>query len=365
MDSSIKLGRVFGIPVGVHYSWFLILFMVTFLLSGDFGGGYKGWAAALGTALLFFLSVLAHELSHSVVALSRGIPVKGITLFVFGGVSQISREASRPLVEFMIAIVGPLCSVLLGFAFWGLYFALNDISHLLADMASVLGTVNIVLGIFNMLPGFPLDGGRVLRAVLWWATRSYWTATRIATGSGQGIALLLVGGGVVVVVLDNLVQGVWLMLIGLFLFSIASASYRQMRHRENLRHRTALDLMTAQCPLVPGDLSLSQIVEIYGAPSGSMVILATQGGQVTGLLTSQAIASVPRDRWDHILVQAVATPVHQATAVAPDDDALRVLELMEEKDLNEVIIVSEGTLLGCVCKESIRTLARAQMRRAT
>ena len=170
MGSSIRLGKVFGIPVGVHYSWFLVLLLVTYLLSDQFGDSYQGWIAAIATTLLFFLSILAHELCHSIIAVLRGLPVKGITLFIFGGISQIAREANCPLTEFMVAIVGPLCSLLLGFSFWGLYFALRPVSHTLSDMASVLAYANIVLAIFNILPGFPLDGGRVLRAILWWST---------------------------------------------------------------------------------------------------------------------------------------------------------------------------------------------------
>ena len=363
MGSTIRLGRIFGIPVGLHYSWFLVFFMVTILLADDFGPGFWGWGAALVTAILFFLSVLAHELSHSLVALARGIPVKGITLFIFGGVSQISREANRPSTELIVSVVGPLCSVALGGVFWGLHFPLEGVNADLAYMAELLGLVNVTLGVFNMLPGFPMDGGRVLRAVLWSVTRNYWTATRIATMAGQGVGLLLVGLGVAIIVLEGSLLGGWWILLGIFIGAAASASQRQFRHRENLRHRTAGDLMNPQCTSIPAGLTLGQLVQQYGKLTSSAVLLVTRAGQVMGILTSKTLSSIPRARWINTTVESVATPINQTMMASPQDDALSLLERMEERDLGQVLIISNGTLLGCVRRDHLHDFRRP--RRAT
>ncbi len=173
MGGNIRLGKILGIPLNVSYSWFIILGIVTFLLADRFGDQNPGWSTAehwligAATSLLFFVSVLVHELSHSVLAINRGIPVKGITLFIFGGISQIAREAQRPFVEFIIAGIGPLSSFILGGLFLGLYVVTRDTSAHLGEMAFTLAFINFSLGIFNMLPGFPLDGGRVLRSIIW------------------------------------------------------------------------------------------------------------------------------------------------------------------------------------------------------
>jgi Zn-dependent protease len=360
MGSSIRLGKVLGIPVGVHYSWFFVLLLLTFLLSDQFGDGYQGWIAAIATTILFFLSILAHELCHSIIAVLRDLPVKGITLFIFGGMSQIAREANCPSTEFMVAIVGPLCSLLLGFSFWGLYFALRPVSHTLGDMAYVLAYANIALAIFNILPGFPLDGGRVLRALLWWTTKSYWTATRIASVLGEGVAIIFIAFGVAIFVVDRSVQGMWMIVVGTFLFSIALSNYREMRHRENLQKHTILELLNSSYKSLAPNLTLGQVLDLYGDPSTYIAMLVSDEGRLTGLLTSQSLDSIPRSRWSTTSVQSVATPVNQIFTVLPDDDALKVLELMEEKNLTEVLIVRNGALIGCVRRKTIDAFSRSQ-----
>ena len=363
MDSTIKFGRIFGIPIGVHYSWFIVFLLVTFAISDEFSQDYQGWTASFVTAILFFLSVLIHELSHSLVALSKGIPVKGITLFIFGGVSQIGREANKPLTEFLIAIVGPVSSVLLGLAFWGLSIPLDWVNSDLATMARLLAWVNVVLGIFNMLPGFPLDGGRVLRAAIWWITRSYWTATRFATIAGQGIALLLIGLGVTVIILVSPTQGVWYILIGLFLGGAASASRRQFRQRERLKDLTARDLMGPHDVSVPATLTLRQLTEQFGQSAASTTTPVTQGGRVIGLIDQQSIAAIPRAEWEFTNVGAIAIPIGDAISVAPGADALSVLDLMEQKDLDHLFIVDAGALVGFIRRDSFQNFL--QPRKAT
>ena len=240
MGKSLRLGRVFGIPVEINITWVIIFLALTYLLVNRFDASYLRWSAtqqwtvAVVTVLLFFLSVLAHELSHSLVAINRGIPVRGITLFLFGGVSHLEREPSRPSEEFLISIVGPLTSIAIAILAAVVFFFLNPghwpwsprgISPV--EMAAMLlASWNLAVGIFNMLPGFPLDGGRVLRAAVWAGSGSHITGTRVAARCGQGVGLLIIAAGVFYIFMwRNWVDGLWAVVIGAFLLSVATGSY--------------------------------------------------------------------------------------------------------------------------------------------
>ena len=366
MESTFKLGRVFGIPIGVHYSWFLVFFMLTYLLADQWRGQWS-WAWAAATSLVFFGSVLAHELSHSVVAIARGIPVRAITLFIFGGVAQITREAKTPLTEFLVAVAGPLCSLGLAGVFFAARDPLADVSRDLAVMAHQLFWFNLVVGIFNLAPGFPMDGGRVFRAIIWAATHSYQIATKVAIWAGQGIAVLLIGLGIALIVwdvvsprVDTLWNGMWTIFIGLYLGSVAFASYQQFKQRETLRQRAASEIMNAGCATVPAGLSLMRLVELHGTPAPSAFFLVTQGSYSVGLLTGAAMFAVPKERWNLTTVESVATPLDEVPTATPQSDALSVLELMEEKDAGQVLIIGNGSLLGYVSRHSFRGPSRGQ-----
>ena len=247
MGASLRLGRVFGIPVEINITWVVIFLLLTWLLANRFDAPglrwpvAQQWGAAIVTVVLFFLSVLAHELSHSLVAVSRGIRVMGITLFIFGGVSRLEHEPEKPSEEFLVAIVGPMTSIALAAAASGVLFALD--SRLWpwvgrnaspAEMvAFLLAWGNLSVGLFNMLPGFPLDGGRVLRAIVWAITGSYLRATRIAARCGQGVGALMILGGIVWAVRGGLVDGVWAAVIGSFLLVTATGSYPRNPRRED------------------------------------------------------------------------------------------------------------------------------------
>ena len=233
MGASIRMGRIFGIPVEVNASWIIIFLLLTYVLAQQFGDANLDWpavqrwlVAALMTGL-FFLSVLAHELSHSMVARRRGIPVRGITLFIFGGVSRLAKQPERPMTEFVVAAVGPLTSLGLAALFGALWFWLDLGRSVLGVVLFLLAWSNMTLGVFNLLPGFPLDGGRVLRAAVWALTGSYSKATRIAIRAGQIIGGLTAATGLGLAVFVNLLDGIWIALIGGFLFSVATASYRE------------------------------------------------------------------------------------------------------------------------------------------
>ncbi len=235
MGKSLRLCRIFGVPVEINATWVVIFAILTIMVGTQLGSPRLDWpvtlqwAVAVAVGILLFLSVLVHELSHSLTAVSRGIPVLGITLFLFGGVSHLSREPERPSEEFLISIVGPMASFALAAVFGGIWYALGaDLSpgSPIEIMMFILGWWNLALGVFNLLPGFPLDGGRVLRAVVWAGSGSHLTATRVAARCGQGIGLLIIVAGVLYVVLwQEWFNGLWTMAIGAFLLSVATGSY--------------------------------------------------------------------------------------------------------------------------------------------
>ena len=231
MGPSLRLGKIFGIPVEVNISWILVFLLLTYLLASEFEDArlrwpaVQRWSVAMVTVVLFFLSVLVHELSHSVMALSKGIPVRGINLFIFGGVSRLDKEPDRPLIEFMVASVGPLISIVLAVVLGGIWFLLGRGDSPVEVVLVLLTWTNLSLGVFNLVPGYPLDGGRLLRAGIWGLTGNHRKATRIASGIGLLVGGAMLLGGISLAVFLEPVYGVWLAIVGAFLFSMAKSSF--------------------------------------------------------------------------------------------------------------------------------------------
>ena len=298
MGSAFNLGRVFGIRFRLHYTWFIIFILITVSLSWQlFPSLYPGWSPLLHwvvgvvTSLLFFASVLAHELAHSLVGRANGIPIKSITLFIFGGVAQMTREATRAGAEFKMAVAGPACSLIIGGLFALLWWFTESVIEPVAAMAYWLAYINIALAIFNLIPGFPLDGGRVFRSLLWRVTGSYSRSSRIAIRVGQGVGYLFILGGILVAFLRpfglDWFSGLWLAFIGWFLENAASASYRQFRWREGLQRFTVSQAMIADCPVISANTTVNQLVQDYAfAGSAASAFL----GVFPGLLDFVSIA---------------------------------------------------------------------------
>lgn len=237
MGASFRIGRVFGIPIEINASWGIVFLLLTFVLAQEFGDSRlrwpvaQRWTVAMALTVFFFMSVLTHELSHSVLARRQGIPVHGITLFIFGGVSRLSREPDGPWKEFIIAVIGPVSSLFLAAVFGGAWYALGGGDSTLEVMLFLLAWSNLSLGVFNILPGYPLDGGRVLRAAIWGVTGSYHRATRVATRAGQAIGGTAVILGISIGIILDPIDGIWIAVVGSFLFSVATASLREDRSR--------------------------------------------------------------------------------------------------------------------------------------
>jgi len=367
IKQSFRLAKVRGIEVGVHYSWFIVFALITLSLSTQFAQEHPQWTRGehyiLGvvTSLLFFGSIVLHELAHSFVALAKGIQVRSITLFVFGGIAQLTREPDRPLTEFQIAIVGPIASMGLAFGFKLIASAAAGRSDQALAVADLLAQVNLMLALFNLLPGFPLDGGRVFRAVVWWVTESFTRATAIAAKSGQAIGYAFILGGILIGFTANLFNGLWLAFIGWFLLTMAQESVLQVSLRSALKGLTAKDIMAVDCPVVSGRMSLAELVENYVLRTGQACFLVSEDNLVEGLVTLHQVKAVPREHWGATSVSRAMIPYAQLHVVDPDTPVLEVLESMDRADVRQVPVTKAGRLIGIVSRDHLLQIIRARM----
>jgi Zn-dependent protease/CBS domain-containing protein len=361
LGKSIQLGKIFGIPFRLDYSWFIIFILITVLLSlsvfpsgRDWHPAYY-WIVGIATSLLFFASVLAHELAHSLVGRREGIPAKSITLFFFGGVAHIGKEASRPTSELRMAAAGPLCSLALAGIFYGISWLTSDFNEYVAALTGWLAWMNGILAIFNMIPGFPLDGGRVLRAIVWLATGNYMRATRTATMAGYGVSYLFILGGIFLLFFlsGDWFSGLWLIFIGFFLNGATRMTYRQTTLRDSLKRFTAQDVMTRDTPRIPRHLTIRELVNGPLLTTPSQCFLVTDGDRVTGLLTMQQVKQVSRQYWDLTTAGQAMTPVENLKLVQPTDGALGILEQIDGENLELVAVVREGRLIGIVLRDDL------------
>jgi len=357
MGSALNIGKLFGIQLRLHFTWFIIFVFLTVLLVSPNWLSPLWWVTGIITCLLFFASVVAHELAHSLVGRANGIPVKSITLFIFGGLAQMAREATRPGAEFKMAIAGPICSLVIGCLFGVLWFFTPGMIEPIAIMLQWLAYINVALAVFNLIPGFPLDGGRVFRSLLWQITSDYQRSTRIATQVGRVVGYLFILGGILIAFLRpfglNWFTGLWLVFIGWFLENAASASYRQAQWRETLHRFTASQVMTSDCPVVPFNITVSRLVQEYGFVSGRHFFLVADGDKLEGVLTLHNIKSVSQNNWDATQVKEIMTPIDKLKVAHPEQDALSILEQMDEDNINQMPVVSEGRVIGLIARDNL------------
>jgi Zn-dependent protease/predicted transcriptional regulator len=353
-----RIVRILGIPIYLHSSWFIIFALITLSLGTQFTAQHPTWSPsqhwALGiiTSLLFFASVLIHELGHSLIAKHYKIPVVSITLFIFGGLAKISRDPERPGQEFNIAIAGPITSFLLAGGF-GLVYLSTPAGGMLSEASKLLAQINLTLGIFNLVPGFPLDGGRILRSIAWGITHDFSKATRIASLSGQTFAYLLMIAGIWKgMIAKDWVGGLWLVFIGWFLKSAAQESYAQVAIRDTLRGVRASDIMTPDVPSVPRDISLEDYVHEV-LRTGRRCHLVTGAGQPVGLITLRSLSTFPRDEWSNTSVQAAMLPRDRIHWASPEEPVLGILDRMQNEDINQMPVVSEGNIVGLIGRDAI------------
>jgi Zn-dependent protease len=365
LGRSFQIAKIFGIPFRLDFSWFLIFIFVTLMLSMSFfPDSFKGWHSAyywivgIATSLLFFASVIIHELAHSIVSKRTGIPVKSITLFLFGGIAQIGKEATQPKTDLVISIVGPVSSVLLAGIFYGIAYLFNDRNVYLFALTSYLAYVNLLLAAFNMIPGFPLDGGRVLRAVIWLATGNFLRATKIATTAGYVISIAIIVAGVLIFFVWGYFDGLWLIFIGLFLNSSARATYQQTILRENLKGYTAQDVISRDLPRIPRNINLMDLIEGSVFRSPNKLYLVTDSDSVVGILTLWQIRKVPQRQWSLTSAAHIMTPAEELKTVRPADDASSILEKFDQRQDDIVAVLSEGKVVGIITRQSLFDFAQ-------
>ncbi len=355
--SGLRIGRIFGIPIYLHASWFIIFFLITLTLRTQFTSDHPGWSSSqhwsLGiiTSLLFFASVVFHELSHSVVAMHYRIKVESITLFVFGGLARIQRDPSSAKQEINIAIAGPLSSLFLGGCFWLVVHFWHGNEMVLA--ASVwLWEINVILAVFNLVPGFPLDGGRILRGIAWGITGSFTRATQIASTSGKFFAYLMIFSGIWQALNGNWRGGLWIAFIGWFLLSAAQESFAQVAIRNTLAGVRVSDIMAHDVPAVPRDISVEDYVHEV-LRTGIRCHIVTGANTPVGLVTLNCVRSVPREERSNTSIQAVMQPLDKIQWASPDEPALAILERMQSNEINQMPVLSEGHVVGMIARDSI------------
>jgi len=367
-----SVARVRGIDVAIDRSWIVIFLLITYSLSARFGAEHADWqvaarwSAALFASLLFFISIVLHELGHSLTALRLGVNVRSITLFLFGGLARLDSEPQRPRDEILIAVAGPLTSVALGVGFLVLAAVIppsGRIPEMLHTCFSWLGMINLVLAAFNVLPGFPLDGGRVLRGVVWAMSGSFERATRSAAASGSLLAYSLMALGALAALQGALLGGLWLAFIGWFLLSTARMTVVQATFESILARIRSGDVMEpVESRRLSGAETVQQVAEgavmLHGLRT--LYVVDAAGG-LRGLVTLGDLARTPAERRPFTRVDEVMRPADSITTLAPDASTWSAFRAMAEGNVNQVPVVERGRLLGAVTRERLLALVQAGM----
>ncbi len=362
MNSSLehgswRIGTVMGIPIRVHFSWLIIFGLITWSLSTLYFPGaapqlptLSYWVAGAVAALFLFACVAFHELAHSLVALRYKLPIVSITLYIFGGVSQMKSEPPDPGAELRIAVAGPLSSFVLSFLFFIL--SLGVTGELARALFSYLAQLNLILGVFNLIPGFPMDGGRVVRAFIWKKRKDFFYATRQASGYGQKIALFFVIFGLLSL-FAGLSGGLWLMLIGWFLHTAAQASYQQASLQQTLAGVKVADIMTRQLIVLPSDTTVETAVNEYFLRYGFGGFPVVEKESFLGFVTLKEVKDVPRERWRDVRVSEILTPHDRKWEVSENSGALKALELMISEDQGRLAVMESNRLAGLITRNGI------------
>jgi Zn-dependent protease/predicted transcriptional regulator len=361
MEASIRLGHIRGIPIGLHYSWFIVFGLLTYFLSmpggflQDFFPGWSTstyWIVAAASSLLLFTSVLLHELGHAFTAQYKGIPVRSITLFIFGGVASIAEDSENARDEFAIAIMGPVVSVAIAIFSGVVWLIVNPFQEQLAAIFLYLTIVNTILVIFNMIPGFPLDGGRVFRAILWGWTGSVERATRYASMAGVmiGYGFIILG---IVLIFFALFTGIWMILIGWFLQNAADQAYKQLQVRRTFEGIRVRQLMEPNPVTISAYSTLEELVDRYMLGRNLRGLPVVDEGVLAGIITLNDIKDTPREQWGHYRVLDRMTSRDRLVTAHPDTDLDTVLQLMSERDFHQIPVLENGAVVGLLTRGQI------------
>ena len=369
MPGSFRLFRIAGVDIEIHWSWLLVFAFLTWsLAAGLFQEEFEGWTqterwvAAAATSIVFFGSILAHELAHSVVANRLGIPVRRITLFVFGGVSHLEGDSRTPREEFLIAIAGPATSFAIAALLGGLWVILSPIREPAALVAAYLAVANAVIGVFNLVPGFPLDGGRVLRAVLWAITNGRVRATRLASWVGTIVAYGLIALGIAVMLLTGeILSGAWFILIGWFLRNAAESSYQQVLTRHLLASVPVRSLLDRSYGWVDPYMTLQTLLAEHVLRRGARYFAVSGGTGLGGVITLKDVQRLPKTSWPSATVLQAMTPVERLMLISPAVSLDEALQLMARHNVHQLPVVENGVLLGFVTRTDIMRTVRLRV----
>ena len=375
LRGNFRIGRLFGIPIEINVSWLLILVLVTWTVAdGYFGGkdfeylsGLERWLLGAAAALLLFGSILLHELMHSVVAVKNGLPVRKITLFVLGGVAQMSEEPRSPIVEFKMAIAGPLTSFILSALFFGIFILLHGVTSTVTKMSVgaalffYLGLINFMILVFNMVPGFPLDGGRVLRAAIWHYTGNVTKATYITSRIGKGFAIVLIVLGLLSAIAGNPIGGIWFIFIGFFLQQAADSGYYQVLMRKGLEGHLVYEVMQTSVVTIEAQTPIGVAVHDYFMRYRFNSFPVLDGGRLVGMLTTHDLKTVPREEWDMRSVREIMETEPVEHALSPGESAYGALMKIARDGMGRLPVVEDGVVLGIVSNRDIMKLLKFKM----
>lgn len=369
----MRLGKLLGVPITVDISWFVIFALIVYTLAVGYFPHVNpnltpamNWLGGILAGLLLFASVLLHELMHSYVAKRNGIGISGITLFIFGGVSRMRDEPRTPEAELKMALAGPITSFALAAIFWiiAIFGGRALLGELGYQVVAYLALINFILGVFNMLPGFPLDGGRVLRAILWGSLNSLDRATRYASYVGQffGYMFIFVGFAGMLMLRGFFLSGLWLVFIGWFLNNAAQQSYQQVALRKALSGVDVHRVMTTDFPHVIPSMCLDDFVHDYLLRYDYSAFPVAEDDDLLGIITVNEVRDIPRERWPSTAVSEVARPPDEEKVIDENDDAFDALMHMAEGNLGRLLVMHEGKLKGMVTQDSIINLVRTKLR---
>ncbi len=358
-DKHFQIGKLFGIPIYLDYSWFLILVLLTWVLAQSyFPGEFKNWTkfsywlVGFITSILFFLCILLHEFGHSIIATKYKLNVKRITLFVFGGVAEISKELPKALVEFWIAIAGPITSFILAAIFYLLEKVFSQNQYLTASF-HYLALINFILAIFNLIPGFPLDGGRILRAIVWAFTKNYKKATTIAANAGRFFGFVFIMFGVLLVFQNNVFNGLWIAFIGWFLESAAVAQIKRQALNDLLSGHQVHEALSNDYGIVYPDSNVQEIIDNHFIGANRRNLLVKDDNTMIGFLSPSQINLISKNDRQNKTVRDVMIPLRDINNINPNEPLLDALKAIDENNVSEIPIIENGNCIGILNHKSI------------
>lgn len=366
---NFRIARIAGVDLYLHYSWLIIAALITFSLGAHFRmtnpswSATTIWSAAVITGILFFVGLIAHEMSHAMVARARGLGIHKITLFLLGGVAQIEKDAPTASTEFWMAIAGPAMSVAVGALCLGLATAAGwrwgtEPAAPVPAVLVWLGYINLFLAAFNLIPGFPMDGGRVLRAIVWWATGNGVKATRVAARVGQAFGWLFIAWGFWQLFTGRGLGSLWIALIGWFLLQASSATLMTELTKNELEGTTAGQMMSSDCAMIGPHLDLQTFVDQYLLGSRFRCYVVTDAGKPMGIITPQEIRSFPRHEWPLRTVADAMVPLNRLHLITPQTPAVDALSEMAAEDVNQLPVVDRGNLVGVLSRSNVLEFLR-------